>query len=234
MLALNRDSMASEGLPMATSEGGHAINGGNRQGKRSADRMGESLHMAPPRLKQAAMGQVFKNNALSLVLFVMFVVATVLQVATGLGAYNEERLKEGRSAVDVSAYLSSGHFLEAFFENWESEFLQMAVFVVLSASLIQKGSAESKPPDEPFPGDEDPRLHERDPAAPWPVRRGGWVLWMYERSLSIAFAILFVASFSLHAVGGHMLENEQRLERGEPPESLGDFMGSNQFWFESF
>jgi len=45
--------------------------------------------------------------------------------------------------------------------------------------------------------------------APWPVRRGGWVLWLYENSLSIAFLILFVTSFLLHAVGGARKHNEE-------------------------
>lgn len=40
--------------------------------------------------------------------------------------------------------MKSGHFLEALFENWESEFLQMAAFVILAIGLRQKGSAESK------------------------------------------------------------------------------------------
>jgi len=48
----------------------------------------------------------------------------------------------------LAAYLSSGHFGSAVFENWESEFLQMAAFVVLTAFLIQKGSSELKDPDK--------------------------------------------------------------------------------------
>ena len=48
------------------------------------------------------------------------------------------------STVGYVRYLTTGHFVEATFENWESEFLQMAAFVLLTAVLVQKGSAESK------------------------------------------------------------------------------------------
>lgn len=177
---------------------------------------------------------VLRENGLSLVLLGLFLVAAVGQIAFGMGAYNEERVEEGRAAVTLLTYLTSGHFLEALFENWESEFLQMGVFVLLSAALVQKGSAESKPLDEAFEGDEDPRAHRSDEGVPWPVRRGGWVLWLYERSLATAFAVLFLLSFVLHAIGGLMQSNEERMTRGLPGQSLFDFVTSSQFWFESF
>jgi hypothetical protein len=175
-----------------------------------------------------------RDNSLSLVTLLLFSCAAAGQVAAGHAAHNDELAEHGRAAVSLGQYLASGHFLEALFENWESEFLQMAVFVWLSALLVQKGSAESKPIDEPFEGDEDPRHHRSEPGVPWPVRRGGLLLWLYERSLVIAFLALFALSFALHAVGGRIHENEQRAERGEPAQSLLEYVGSSQFWFESF
>jgi hypothetical protein len=70
---------------------------------------------------------------------------------TGLSVYNEELVKHGQVAVSASQYARSGHFLSALFENWESEFLQMSAYVVLTAFLYQRGSAESKDPDENAP-----------------------------------------------------------------------------------
>ncbi len=99
-------------------------------------------------------------------------------------------------------YLGTGAFLEATFENWESEFLQMGMYVILTVFLFQKGSSESKPVGRDAPQDEDPRDAPLKAATPWPVRRGGWVLKLYEHSLSIMFLLLFLASFALHAVGG--------------------------------
>ncbi|MET0594203.1 MAG: DUF6766 family protein, partial [Polyangiaceae bacterium] len=132
------------------------------------------------------------------------------------------------------AYLGSGHFLEALFENWESEFLQMGVFVVLSVKLRQKGSAESKPLDEPSKSDQDPREHAHERGVPWPVRRGGMVLVLYENSLAVAFMALFLVSFAMHAAGGYLRANDENAVRGVARESFADHLKSSQFWFESF
>jgi len=57
--------------------------------------------------------------------------------------------------VTLALYLGSGHFLSATFENWESEFLQMGMYVLLTVWLHQRGSAESRPLD---PADEEERI----------------------------------------------------------------------------
>jgi hypothetical protein len=92
--------------------------------------------------------------------------------------------------------------MEATMENRESEFLQMFAYVLLTAFLYQRGSAESRKLDEPEPVDRDPRLAEKTAETPWPVRRGGWILTLYENSLSVGLFLLFALSFVLHAVAG--------------------------------
>jgi hypothetical protein len=196
-----------------------------------------TLSTAAPRVHPARtspFATFVRENGLSLVLGTMFIAATIAQIGFGLGAYNDDRAHQGRAAVALAEYLTSGHFLEALFENWESEFLQMGLFVVLAVKLRQKGSTESKPMDEPVDSDEDPREHAGDPRAPWPVRRGGAVLVLYENSLAIAFFVLFAVSFAFHAVGGLLKTNDENLTQGRPAESMGAYLGSSQFWFESF
>jgi hypothetical protein len=164
-----------------------------------------------------------------------FLFTMVGQTLTGFRQYSEGQRDHGQPAIGMGEYLKSGHFWEATAENWESEFLQMAMFVVLTAFLYQKGSAESKDPDDEHdPVDEDPRLRKNDPAAPWPVRRGGIVLWLYSNSLSIAFALLFLASFTVHGVKGAEEYNDDRREHGQPPVTATQYMTSSRFWFESF
>lgn len=180
------------------------------------------------------LARIWHEHGLSIALAALFLLSTLGQIGFGFYAYNDERALEGVPPISFGAYLVSGHFLEALFENWESEFLQMGVFILLSVRLYQKGSAESKPLDGPTESDEEPREHQGDEDAPWPVRRGGWVLKLYENSLAIAFFSLFVLSFVLHAIGGYMHENAERLARGASRESLLEFMGSSQFWFQSF
>ena len=69
------------------------------------------------------------------------------QYLTGYEEYNDERQTHGEASVSYTEYFSSGHFIEATFENWESEFLQMRMYVVLTVFLRQKSSPESKPVD---------------------------------------------------------------------------------------
>ena len=131
-----------------------------------------------------------RDRALTLALMAMFLLFLVGQMITGLAEYNSEHVQHGQTAVGIADYLATGHPWEALFENWESEFLQMAVFVLLTTVLIQKGSPESRRPDVKELVDSDPRDFADDPDAPWPVKRGGWILRLYEHSLGLAFVLL--------------------------------------------
>ncbi|HSU48763.1 MAG TPA: DUF6766 family protein [Arthrobacter sp.] len=164
-------------------------------------------------------------------LFLAFFVGMVL---SGAASYSEEQQAHGQPAVSVLEFLGTGAFVEATFENWESEFLQMAMYVVLTALLFQKGSAESKPMGKQAPQDEDPRQATLSQATPWPIRRGGALLKVYEHSLSILFFVLFLASFILHAAGGVDDYNNDQQSHGQPTISFLQYLGSSRFWFESF
>ena len=192
-------------------------------------RMGDRLSEAAGRLRT-----LWHYHGLSIVLVSLFLVSMCGQVWSGWYVYNEEQRSHGQPPVTMAEYLGSGHFGEATFENWESEFLQMAFYVLLTVWLFQLGSSESKRPDVVELVDLDPRDSSQKERAPWPVRKGGLVLRLYENSLSIAFTVLFLLSFALHATTGVRHFNEERLEHGEPAMSTWAYARSSQFWFESF
>lgn len=129
----------------------------------------------------------------------------------------------------MQTYLTSGHFGEAVFENWESEFLQMAAYVLLTVFLFQKGSAESKDPDVTEESDEKPESKTNDSNAPWPVRKGGIILAMYKNSLLIAFAFLFLMSFALHAVEGARENCREGLVHQQECETVQEYAAGPQF-----
>jgi len=180
----------------------------------------------------------FRENGLSLAAFGLFLVCLVGQVMTGAREYNNNQREHGQPTVGTAEYLRSGHFLEITFENWESEFLQMAAFVLLTVKLRQKGSPESKELTGEEEVDEDPRDALRSPQrrakAPWPVRRGGIVLKIYEHSLSLALMLLFALSFVVHAFGGAKEYSEEQLAHGGEAVSTLAYVGTSRFWFESF
>jgi uncharacterized protein (DUF486 family) len=178
------------------------------------------------------MRRVLRDNALSLTMFGLFLVFLVAQSFAGFRSNNNDNTEHGQPRESYTEYLASGAFVEATFENWESEFLQMGVYVLFTAWLIQKGSPESKNPDGEE-SDADPRAERDKPDAPGPVRRGGLALTLYEHSLSIALFALFLLSFVLHALGGHAEYNQQQLEHGQAAVSLWGFVTSSEFWFQS-
>lgn len=173
-----------------------------------------------------------RNNSLSIVFFIFFLVSLGAQMIMGLKEHNEEMMNEGGQVLGMGQYLFSGHFLQATFENWESEFLQMAMFLVFSMFLYQKGSSESKDPDKEEEVDREPNPRRKD--APWPVKKGGLILGIYKHSLCYAFTFLFICSFLLHWYGSLKDYNEEQILQGKATETAMQYLGNPRLWFESF
>jgi hypothetical protein len=166
-----------------------------------------------------------RGHGLTLTMLGLFLVFLVAQGATGFRSYNRDQQEHGESTVGFGAYLKTGHFVEATFENWESEYLQMGLYVLLTAFLYQRGSSESKDPDTPEPVDEDPRERAGDPNAPWAVRQGGIVPKVYAHSLTLALLVMFLVSWALHAWGGAREYSQQQLAHGGTAVSTVGFLG---------
>ena len=176
-----------------------------------------------------------RNNGLSLVLLPLFFLGFLTgQTLTGRKEHNSEQQEHGAPPLSLAEYVKSSHFIEATMENWESEFLQMFIYVTLTAFMFQKGSAESKDPDKKEKVDQDPRTVRITKETPWPVKKGGIILRLYENSLSLAFLILFGISFALHVWGGVKEYNNEREAHGQSKVTLTQFLGSSRLWFESF
>ena len=174
------------------------------------------------------------ENGLALIASALFLVSFVGQVAAGHATYNADQREHGEPPVGVAEYLTTGAFVEATAENWESEFLQMGLFVVLTVFLYQRGSSESKQIERPEAVDQRPEEARGDPDAPWPVRHGGLPLALYRHSLSLVLFALFAISFALHAAGGAADYNEEQRHHGGTPVSTLGYLATSRFWFESF
>lgn len=186
--------------------------------------------------RRPGLRRVVRENGLSLVLFALFLASLLGQLLTGLAACNEERAAHGLGALAAADYLRGGEFLSSVFENWESEFLQMAAYVLLTVFLRQKGSPESKPVEGAEEVDADPAdaAARRDPEAPWPVRAGSpALLWLYSNSLGLALGALFLASFALHWIHSARHAAELAAMHGRPAPALLEHLAGAQLWFES-
>ena len=177
--------------------------------------------------------KVLRDNGLTIVLMLLFLVSIVGQWIAGWHVENEELTRHGRDALSLGAYTIDPAFLSSVFENWESEFLQMSAYVVLTAMLIQRGSAESRDPDDP-PRDPDLKAQARKPGAPRILMGGDTARWLYAHSLGIALFALFLLSFLLHWWNSAEAAAAEALEHGETPLGVLAYLGDPQLWFESF
>lgn len=173
----------------------------------------------------------FKRNGLSIVLLALMFLSLAGQFLTGFQERNKELQEEGQPPMTPMKYAASGHFIQATFENWESEFLQMALYVLLTVKLYQIGSSESKDPEKKEEVDREPKPSAD---APWPVNKGGIWLKLYSHSLTLAFAFLFLISFILHFYGSLKNHNEEQLAKGRTTDNWQAYIIESQFWFESF
>ncbi|MEA3014920.1 MAG: hypothetical protein QOD42_3465 [Sphingomonadales bacterium] len=179
------------------------------------------------------MRRLLKNNGLTIVLMLLFAFSIVGQLLTGWRFENAELAKHGEHALTLGQYTANPQFISTVFENWESEFLQMSAYVLLTCWLFQKGSAESSDPDEP-PRDADLAAQARRKGAPAILKRGPVVRWLYANSLGIALLLLFVGSFLMHWKYSAAQAAEEAISHGEAPMTMGQYLFDAQLWFESF
>jgi hypothetical protein len=89
--------------------------------------------------------KVWKHFGLSIAFCVLFFTSWVAQGVVEWQVFVDQQ-RAHREDVRVVDYLQE--FSQSTLENWQSEFLQLFSFVVMSALLIHRGSAESKDSDE--------------------------------------------------------------------------------------
>jgi hypothetical protein len=179
------------------------------------------------------MPKALKNNSLTIVLMLLFLASIVGQWIAGWHHQNEELARHGEDLITLGQFATDPEFISTVFENWESEFLQMSAYVVLTAMLIQKGSAESKAPEGP-PRDADLKAQSRKADAPAMLRGGDLARWIYAHSLGLVLFLLFIASFVLHWLGSAEAAAQEALQHGEAPPGRLAYLGDPQLWFESF
>ncbi|MBD3832228.1 MAG: hypothetical protein IE910_02590 [Brevundimonas sp.] len=177
--------------------------------------------------------RILRDNGLTLVLLLLFAASILGHALTGWRVETADALRHGQDGGTLMEYLGSAAFLSTVFENWESEFLQMAAYVVLTAFLIQKGSSESRAPEAP-PRDADLETQAGKAGAPAPLRWGAFARAVYSRSLGLALVVLFLASFILHWTQSARAAAQEALEHGEAAKEAFGYLADPQLWFESF
>lgn len=179
---------------------------------------------------------VLRENALSLAFVALLIVSLIGQAVSGLAGYNEQARTDGVQQIGMGEYLASSSFAVDLAENWQSEYLQFTLFILLTIWLVQRGSSESKKPgDEGRESDEQQLVgaYARSDSPAW-VRAGGWRTRVYSHSLLLVMGAIFLLSWIAQAVAGHVARNQERMRELLEPLSLGQYLRSPDFWGRTF
>jgi hypothetical protein len=168
--------------------------------------------------------QTVSDDSMSIALFSLFLVCVAGQSLSGWFAYNGSLLAAQYREITFWAYLGTGNFLDGMLSNWQAAILQLAVLIVFSSVLRQKGAAHSRQVDS-----------ENYRTLDWMLRSQPTVQdWLYANSLSLVFLGMFAVTFILHVLFGEWRYNENQALLRLPPTSLGSYAGSSGFWFSVF
>jgi hypothetical protein len=173
-----------------------------------------------------------RDNGLTLAFLVLLVLALVGQAFSGVAEFNHQQVVDGAQQLSLWQYVSSSSFAVDVAENWQSEYLQFALYILATIWLVQRGSSESKKLDDiGIQSDEAQKVGRyataRSPA--W-ARAGGWRAALYGRSLGTVMAFFFFLSLAAQSVAGQAAYNVELLHQHEDPVSWQRYATSAEFW----
>jgi hypothetical protein len=173
-----------------------------------------------------------KHNGLSVFFLVLFLAALVGQAFAGHADFNEDQVRHGDPTMSMGRYVLSSSFGAAVLENWQSEYLQFTLFILTTVWLLQRGSPESKPLNKAGLGsDEDQQVgrHARRNSPRW-AKAADLRRTLYENSLLIVMATIWVGSWLAQSLTGVNEYNTVRLDHNEQPVSWLNYLGRPDFW----
>jgi hypothetical protein len=173
-----------------------------------------------------------RNNALSIVFLGLFAGALAGQALAGWQAFNDIQSEHGEPTISLGRYVTSSSFGQAVLENWQSEYLQFTLYILLTVWFIQRGSPESKPPDqEGGRSDEEELVGEHAPPdAPRSATAGGLRTRLYSNSLVIIMVSIRVLSWFGQSVTGWSEYNSDQLTHQQPTVNWIGYVGTADFW----
>jgi hypothetical protein len=174
----------------------------------------------------------WRDNSLSLVFGGLLLLTLAGQSLAGVALYNSEATTAGLQEISRWRYVTSSDFAVDVAENWQSEFLQFALYISLTVWLVQRGSSESKKPGDEGRESDEKQLVEgfAKPDSPSWAKVGGWRTRVYSHSLVLVMTLVFLMSWTAQAFAGRVANNEQRLRDRLDPLSLGGYLTAPDFW----
>jgi hypothetical protein len=173
-----------------------------------------------------------RESSLSWFFGLILLLTLVGQAYTGLAEYNSSVTIDDLPILSIGEYVTSSQFAVDVAENWQSEYLQFLLYIVLTVWLVQRGSPESKQVDETGGEDDKKQQVGRHASARSPrwARAGGWRTTLYSNSLGIVMGLFFLGSWGAQLVAGTSAYNSERLQNLLAPLSMPQYAVSANFW----
>jgi uncharacterized protein (DUF486 family) len=174
-----------------------------------------------------------KDNALTLFFLALFLCSLVSQAFVGHADFNHAQVAHQDETISLWRYVTSSAYWVDVMENWQSEYLQFALFVLAGVWFVQRGSTESKKPgDEGRESDEQQKVgeHAEEDSPKWAKASGGFRLWLFSNSLLLVMFAIFVGTWFAQLVTGRVEYNADQLDHHEAALSLWQYAGSSDFW----
>jgi len=175
------------------------------------------------------------DNGLSLVFGGLFLAALALQAVSGHASFNDEQRQHDSSEISLGRYVTSAQFAVAVLENWQSEYLQFTLFILLTVWLLQRGSPESKEMDKAgTESEKDQKIGEHaEPDSPKWARVGGFRTFVYSNSLLLVMGLIWVGSWVAQSLSGWTDYTDNRLSHHLDSIGYGKYLGTAEFWERS-
>jgi membrane protein implicated in regulation of membrane protease activity len=176
-----------------------------------------------------------RDNGLTLFFLLILVLALAGQAVSGVLVFNDRQLTSGGAEVSMAHYLTSSQFAVDVAENWQSEFLQFFLYIIVTVWLVQRGSPESKKPREAgVESDERQKVgeHAEEDSPQWAAARG-WRTALFSRSLGLVMGTLFVLSWLAQSIAGQTAYNADQLADYQDPVTWTGYVTSADFWNRS-
>ena len=178
------------------------------------------------------MRKVLRENGLALAFTGLLLVALVGQALTGVARYNESARDAALPILTLAEYVTSSQFAVDVAENWQSEYLQFLLYILLTVWLVQRGSPESKPIDKAGrESDEDQKVGPHaDESSPRWARVGGWRTALFSRSLGLVMGCIFLGSWVAQFVAGRSAYNADQIQHKAAEVSWLGYVTGAEFW----
>ena len=178
------------------------------------------------------MRRFLRENNMSVVFLLLFLAALCGQAIAGHADFNDVAQSHGDPTISLGRYVVSSDFGSAVMENWQSEYLQFTLFILLTVWLLQRGSPESKELDKAG-GESD----QRQKVGPYAQQNSpGWAKvagirrTLYENSLVLVMGTFWLGTWLAQSISGVAAYNAEQLDHQQDPLSWWQYIGTASFW----